>query len=145
MSCCHIVLIIYQLACAKVRNLLRPWLSKFCLQSLCLSGNEADESAIRSLWKLARSAQEIIACCAQLGEDDDVPGIVVQWLKNYFSNSAKVEADLNETRLRELLAMYQPGGNQSDPWARLQDFGSSLAVIALPSYARARMWGRSMC
>eukprot|EP00434_Breviolum_minutum_P019730 symbB.v1.2.017407.t1/scaffold1329.1/size125172/3 len=112
-----------------VRNLLRSWLSKFCQQSLRLTGDETDESAIDSLWQLARSAQEIIVCCTELRDDEDVPGIVVQWLRNYFFQCTNEEADLNEKRLRALLAMHQDpsaGNRQIDPWAHLQRYGATL-------------------
>jgi len=112
-----------------VRNLLRSWLSKFCQQSLRLTGDETDESAIDSLWQLARSAQEIIVCCTELRDDEDVPGIVVQWLRNYFFQCTNEEAELNEKRLRALLAMHQDpsaGNRQIDPWAHLQRYGATL-------------------
>ena len=59
-------------------------------------------------------------------------GIVVQWLRNYFFQCTNEEADLNEKRLRALLAMHQDpsaGNRQIDPWAHLQRYGSSAAFI----------------
>lgn len=116
-------------------------------------------------------AQEIIVCCTELRDYEDVPGrcitfmymlppfsslariwlfasfccsdmarieqwpesgIVVQWLRNYFFQCTNEEADLNEKRLRALLAMHQDpsaGNRQIDPWAHLQRYGSSAAFI----------------
>lgn len=59
-------------------------------------------------------------------------GIVVQWLRNYFFQCTNEEAELNEKRLRALLAMHQDpsaGNRQIDPWAHLQRYGSSAAFI----------------
>lgn len=114
---------------AAIHNLLGSWLSKFCQQSLRMTGDETDTTAIDALWQLARSAQEIIVCCTELAEDEDIPGIVVQWLRNYFSRCTHEDAELNETRLRALLAMHQDpsaGKRQIDPWARLQEYGARL-------------------
>eukprot|EP00435_Cladocopium_sp_Y103_P029678 s1426_g7.t1 len=116
---------------AAIHNLLGSWLSKFCQQSLRMTGDETDTTAIDGLWQLARSAQEIIVCCTELAEDEDVPGIVVQWLRNYFSGCTHEDVELNETRLRALLAMHQDpsaGKRQIDPWARLQEYGAWIEL-----------------
>ena len=43
---------------SKIHNLLGSWLSKFCQQSLRMTGDETDTTAIDALWQLARSAQD---------------------------------------------------------------------------------------
>ena len=43
---------------SEIHNLLSSWLSKFCQQSLRMTGEETDSAAIDALWQLARSAQD---------------------------------------------------------------------------------------
>jgi hypothetical protein len=63
-----------------------------------------------------------------------VAGIVVQWLRTYFSRCTHEDAELNETRLRALLAMHQDpsaGKRQIDPWARLQEYGAWIELCQM--------------
>ncbi|CAJ1361569.1 unnamed protein product [Effrenium voratum] len=112
---------------AGVNSLLESWLARFRKKGLGLSGRETDDEAINSLWQVARSAQEMIACYAQPGED--IPGIAVHWLKNYFSRCTGAEAELNETRLRALLTMHQVDVSGQNPWDRLREIGATLSGV----------------
>lgn len=108
---------------SEVHRLLKAWVQRFCQQTLQLSGVETDDQIISALWRLARSAQEIVACCAPSGTDD-VPDIVVAWLKTFFSSCAGAEAQLNEERLRNLLTMReQTGAGHANPEEELLQMG----------------------
>lgn len=75
----------------------------------------------------------MIACYAQPGED--IPGIAVHWLKNYFSRCTGAEAELNETRLRALLTMHQVDVSGQNPWDRLREIGLSPIFAMFAEFA----------
>ena len=104
----------------------QAWVHRFCQQTLQLSGGETDEQTIGALWKLARSAQEIVACCVR-SSTDDVQDIVVAWLRSFFTGCAGKEAHLNEARLRGLLTMReQTGAGHANPREELLRMGVNV-------------------
>lgn len=116
---------------SEVHRLLKAWVQRFCQQTLQLSGVETDDHVISALWRLARSAQEIVACCAP-SSTDDVPDIVVAWLKKFFSSCAGEQAQLNEERLRNLLTMReQTSAGHANPEDELLQMGVQVHNLNL--------------